>query len=113
MLQWRTGLPFRSIFNVIKAEDLFKMYPALHTSSDDRAVDSVEELLRNRSTVSRLQKYRKLAGLTQAGLARAAEVNLRTLQQYEIGDKDIRKASADKVISLANALHCRPEDIVM
>lgn len=113
MFQWRTGLPFRGIFNAISAEDLFTMYPALHTSSDDRAADSIEELFRRRLTVSRLQMYRKLAGLTQAGLAEASEVNIRTLQQYEIGDKDIRKASADKVISLANVLHCRPEDIVL
>ena len=113
MFQWRTGISFRNIFNVISAEDLLKMYPALHTVSDDRAVDSLEELYGQRSLVSRLQIYRKLAGLTQAGLAEASGVNIRTLQQYEIGDKDIRKASADKVISMAKVLHCRPEDMVL
>ena len=113
MFQWRSGLPFRLIFAYITARDLHAMYPALHTSSDDRAVDSIEELYRERSLTSRLQTYRKLAGLTQAELARASGVNLRTLQQYEIGDKDIRKASADKVISLANVLGCRPEDMVL
>ena len=113
MFQWRTGLSFRHILNVISSEDLMKMYPALHTASDDRAVDSIEEVFKQRSLVSRLQTYRKLAGLTQAGLAEAAGVNIRTLQQYEIGDKDLRKASADKVISMAKVLHCRPEDMVL
>ncbi len=81
MFQWRTGISFRNIFSVISAEDLLKMYPALHTASDDRAVDSLEELYGQRSLVSRLQIYRKLAGLTQAGLAEASGVNIRTLQQ--------------------------------
>lgn len=113
MFQWRTGLSFRLIFNEISAKDLIKMYPALHTASDDRAVDSIEELYRKRALSSRLQTYRKMAGLTQAELSKASGVNLRTLQQYEIGDKDIRKASADKVISLAKVLHRSPEDMVL
>ncbi|MBO4905101.1 MAG: helix-turn-helix transcriptional regulator [Lachnospiraceae bacterium] len=113
LFQWRAGLAFRHIFSVIKSEDLFRMFPALHTVSDDRAVDSIEDMYRERTLTSRLQVYRKLAGLTQAGLAEASGVNLRTLQQYEIGDKDIRKASVDKVISLAKVLHCRPEDMVL
>ena len=52
MFQWRTGLSFRLIFNEITAKDLLKMYPALHTASDDRAVDSIEELFRKRSLSS-------------------------------------------------------------
>lgn len=113
MFQWRTGIPFRTIINVIGSEDLYKMYPALHTASDDRAVDSIADLYKKRSTESRLQAYRKLAGYTQSSLCEASGVNLRTLQQYEIGDKDIRKASADKVLALSNALHCYPEDIIL
>ena len=113
MFQWRSGLPFRLIFNEITANDLYKMDPACHTASDDRAVDAIEELYRKRTIASRLQKYRKLLGMTQAGLAEAAGINLRTLQQYEVGAKDIRKASAEKIIALSNVLHCRPEDMVL
>ncbi|MBO4266722.1 MAG: helix-turn-helix transcriptional regulator [Lachnospiraceae bacterium] len=112
MFQWRTGIPFRSIINVIKTEDLYRMYPALHTASDDRAVDSVVELYQKRAIVSRLQEYRKMLGMTQSSLSKSSGVNLRTLQQYEIGDKDIRKASVDKVLALSNVLHCYPEDII-
>ncbi len=113
MFQWRTGIPYRTIINIIGSEDLYKMYPALHTVSDDRAVDSIADLYQNRSRQSRLQAYRKLAGYTQSSLCETAGVNLRTLQQYEIGSKDIKKASADKVLALSNLLHCYPEDIVL
>lgn len=113
MFQWRTGIPYRTIINVIGTDYLYKMYPALHTASDDRAVDTLADLYQKRARASRLQAYRKLAGYTQSALCEASGVNLRTLQQYEIGDKDIRKASADKVLALSNVLHCRPEDIML
>ena len=61
---------------------------------------------------SRLQEYRKRLGITQAVLAEKSGVNLRTLQQYEVGDKDIGKAAAGSVISLARVLHCEPEDLI-
>ena len=111
--QWKTNMTFRTIFDVITASDLLRVYPALHTASEERAVISIDELYRERSMISRLQAYRKRIGLTQAELSEASGVNLRTLQQYEIGGKDIRKASANTVIALSNILHCRPEDIMM
>ncbi|WP_090527236.1 helix-turn-helix domain-containing protein [Pseudobutyrivibrio sp. UC1225] len=61
-----------------------------------------------------MQRYgcqRKLYGLSQSELAREAGINLRTLQQYEIGAKDINKAAAATVLSLSKVLKCRPEDL--
>ncbi|MBP5443371.1 MAG: helix-turn-helix transcriptional regulator [Treponema sp.] len=59
-----------------------------------------------------LHQLRKAAGLTQKELSELAGVNLRTLQQYEIGGKDINKASGKTINSLAQALHCKFYDIL-
>ena len=109
--QWKTNLPFRMIFSVITASDLNVLYPALHTASEERAVESIGQLYHAKRMITRLQAYRKQIGMTQSELAEASGVNLRTLQQYEIGGKDIRKASFQSVTALASVLHCRPEDI--
>ena len=45
-------------------------------------------------------------------LAELEGVNLRTLQQYEIGSKDINKASGRTINSLALALHCNFYDVM-
>ncbi len=110
--QWKMNIAFSTFFNVITSDELLQMYPALHTASEERAAESIEDLFRSRSTISRLQAYRKLIGLTQAELSCASGVNLRTLQQYEIGSKDLSKASANSIMALSGALHCRPEDIL-
>jgi len=61
---------------------------------------------------TKLQKVRLAAGLSQSQLAAKAGISLRTLQHYEIGDKDIRKAAVDKVLALAEALECDIKEII-
>ncbi|MCR5196847.1 MAG: helix-turn-helix domain-containing protein [Pseudobutyrivibrio sp.] len=61
----------------------------------------------------RLQSYRKKLGLSQSELAKAADVNIRTLQQYESGAKDISKASVATVVSLGKVLKCPVEDFIL
>ncbi len=110
--QWSANRTFGKILSVIKTDDLMRMYPALHTASDERAIEEIEELYRERSAYGRLQEYRKRINMTQAQLAEASGVNIRTLQQYEIGSKSLRKAAAETVFSLADVLGCRPEELI-
>ena len=109
--QWSINRSFQNIMNVIKAADLMRMYPALHTASEEHALEVIEELYRSRSEFSRLSEYRRRLGMTQAELAHRSDINLRTLQQYEIGAKDLRKAAAGTVLSLARVLNCAPVDL--
>ena len=113
LFQWKTGYTFGQIISKIKAESLLRMYPALHTASDDRAFDAVYEAFSINAQFSRLQEYRKRLGMTQAELAKASRVNLRTLQQYEAGAKSLSKAAAETVFSLANVLECNPEELIV
>ncbi len=109
--QWRFNRTFQNILGIITAADIMRMYPALHTASEERAIESIEELYMNRSRFTRLSEYRKRLGMTQAELARRSDINLRTLQQYEIGGKDLGRAAATTVLSLARVLNCSPEDL--
>ena len=104
----------REIYRCLPPSEIRKRYGTLHEASEERCADAVDRLIeertRKRETL-RLQTLRKAAGLSQRGLAEKSGVNIRTLQQYEIGAKEIRKASVETVIALARAIGCRPEDI--
>lgn len=62
--------------------------------------------------MNKLKAMRLKAGLSQSQLAKDVPMNLITLQRYEQGYRDINKASADMVFKIANALNCKPEDIM-
>jgi len=55
-----------------------------------------------------LKHYRRRKGLTQAQLADAAEVSLKTLQKYESGERSIQRARTDTVLRLAGVLEISP-----
>lgn len=62
--------------------------------------------------MSRLKKIREDKNFTQTQLAEASGVNLRILQHYEQGYKDINKAQALTLQKLAQALECKIEDLL-
>lgn len=62
--------------------------------------------------MSRLKEKREAAGLSQGKLAEAAGVNVRMIQHYEQGFKDINKAQALTIYRLAQTIGCRMEDLI-
>ena len=61
---------------------------------------------------SRLQFMRKEAGLSQSELAKKSGVNVRLIQHYEQGTKDINKAQVVTVLELAEAIGCDVREIL-
>lgn len=61
---------------------------------------------------SSLQRLRKESGLSQSQLAKAADVKLQVLQQYERGVRDINGAKLLTLLKLCNALECELVDII-
>lgn len=59
-----------------------------------------------------LARIRKDSGLSQSQLAEASEINVRMIQHYEQGSKDINKASAITIYKIAKALGCTVEDLL-
>lgn len=62
--------------------------------------------------MSNLKKIREDKNITQNQLAEASGVNLRILQYYEQGYKDINKAQAVTLHKIAQALECKVEDLL-
>lgn len=61
---------------------------------------------------TKLQEVRLEAGLSQSQLAEKSGISIRTLQSWESGARDIRKAAVETVIALAEALGCNINDII-
>lgn len=108
--QWKTGLSFRYIHSKISMRDILNLYPTLHEASEEKFIDVVNNRIKVKTT--RLQELRKKCGISQRELAEKSGVNLRTLQQYELGAKDINKASVSSVFALAKVLNCEVEDLL-
>lgn len=110
--QWRTSLSFRSIKKIISIDDIVKMYNPYHEASEEKFVETMNQIVQQKKQPSKLQFFRKKAGLTQKELADLSGINLRTLQQYEIMSKDINKASGESINKLASVLQCNFYDIM-
>ena len=59
-----------------------------------------------------LKNLREKNNLTQKELSKKANINLRTLQDYEQNHKNIKNARAITVYQLAKTLNCKMEDIL-
>lgn len=59
-----------------------------------------------------LKSIRNYRGISQMVLSQISGVNLRMIQNYEQGTKDIKKASIGTIKSLAIALDCSIEDLM-
>ncbi len=59
-----------------------------------------------------LQEKRQAAGLSQSQLAQKSGVNLRMIQHYEQGFRDINGAKLETLLDLSAAIGCSIRDIL-
>ena len=62
--------------------------------------------------MSNLKRIRESAGFSQSQLAKASDVNVRIIQDYEQGRRDINKAESFTVYKLSKALNCTMENLL-
>lgn len=110
--QWKTGCSFQEILRHVSAESIRNMYWPCHEASEDWFVDHLNTIIEKEKSPCELQRIRRLRGYSQRILAEKSGINLRTLQQYEIGAKDLNKASVASVMALAKTLDCKIEDLL-
>lgn len=107
------GLPFSDIISHMPFSRLMALYEELEGMENKEIYAVFDRKIAERQPCAcRLQDRRKRLGLSQKELAAISGVNIRTLQQYETGAKDINRAAADKVASLSKALFCRVTQIL-
>ncbi|MBP5640795.1 MAG: helix-turn-helix transcriptional regulator [Victivallales bacterium] len=111
-VQWRGGWSFRELHSRLSILELEGLYPAMHEASEERAADAIDRILDARKPTTNLQKMRKNCRLTQRMLSVKSGVNLRTLQQYELGAKSINHAAGETLLALSRTLGCRMEELL-
>ena len=112
--QWKSNCSFKELFAEIPCSSIAAMYRKYHEMDPEHAADEISRIrmLSAYAEYPALKRLRQQAGMSQRELAETADVPVRTIQQYEQRQKDIRKASYDTVSRLAGALHCSTEQCV-
>ena len=102
--QWATSLSFRELTRYVPPSRMAGLYSPYHERDVKALVEKVVSICREGKTDTNLKAARRRRGLSQSELAEAAQVPLRTLQQYEQGQKDILKANVAYAVSLSHVL---------
>ena len=110
--QWKCARPFSEIFAALPPADIVRLYHPLHEASEDTFADRAEAIVRRAHPETRLRRLRLIAGLSKGELAARSGINIRNIQQYEQRAKDINRAAAISLQSLAKALGCRIESLL-
>ena len=110
--QWKRECRFKDIFRAIPYEELLSLYSTLHEADISRTIELIDEKRAISKHETNLKHIRTAYGCSQSELARISGVSLRSIQMYEQRNKDINKAQAATIMSLAIALGCRMEDLI-
>lgn len=110
--QFRTGKPYRLIFDAIPYDELVGMYYPLHEAPEEKFVEVLNERLSWAGRPTQLYRQRKICGYSQKELAEKSGVSLRSIQMYEQRQKNINHAAAETVFRLSHVLHCSMETLL-
>lgn len=111
--QWESGMSFQQIEQVIMIEDIRSMYSPYHEMDIQKFCDRMMAYVKLMNKNQSLKRYRQYRNLSQSQLASLSGVPVRTIQQYEQGQKDINHCSAETLNRLSKALYCKMEDLLM
>lgn len=110
--QWLYDISFSKINEKISIRDILTLYSLYHEMDIRQVVDKLDEMMSNDRAETGLKKRRKEVGLSQSQLAKETGISVRTIQQYEQRQKDINKASAERMLAFAKRLYCDVEDLM-
>lgn len=110
--QWKSCLSFSQITSLIPIDEIMMMYSPYHEMDIRQFCDRMLKMYLERKPQTNLKQQRQFAGISQSQLAEMSGVPLRTLQQYEQGQKNINKANAEYIISLSQVLYCDPKSLL-
>lgn len=107
--QWYTGCSFRLLNSEVPIQKVVDMYSKYHEMDISHFTDRINEMRTSGRLKTYLKMYRERTGYSQSELSELTGIPVRTIQQYEQGQKDINHARADYIIILSKALNVKPE----
>ena len=107
--QWYRNISFEEIVLHVTIKELLIMYDKYHEMDIMHFVDKMDEII---FYFNKLKYYRKKRKLTQSELSKLSNVPLRTIQQYEQGNKKLDKANVSYLINLSKVLYCNIEELI-
>ena len=110
--QWYSGRRFRDIYEAADFQSVVSMYPLYHEMDISEFIESMEERHKGRQAETKLKRIRESRALSQAELARASGVNLRSIQMYEQRINSIDRAQGQTLFKLSRILGCTVEDLL-
>ena len=110
--QWYTAKTFASIQRTLPFNEIILLCPTLHEADITKFFSVALDIAKRKEPETNLRRIRAVTGMSQAELAKAAEVSLRSIQMYEQRNKDINKAQAITLAKLARTLGCRVESLL-
>ena len=110
--QWLKNYSFAKIERIISIDLIREMYFPYHEMDIQQFCDRLNEIESNSHNDTNLKRFRKLCGLTQKQLAEETGIPIRTIQQYEQGQKRIDGARTEYTIALSKVLYCSPEELL-
>jgi len=109
--QWHTGKTFSAICRQIKFQILMDVYGVLHEADPSKAVEVFDQIM-TRKEETRLAYYRKMKSLSQAQLAKASGVSVRSIQLFEQRKSNINNAQYNHLSAIAKELGCEVGDLL-
>ena len=111
--QWWANLSFKTIAERVPISDISNLYSPYHEMDIRQFCDKMNELISaSKTKQTNLQRFRKIAGLTQEEFARKIGISVRSVQQYEQRQKNINVVSVQTVRNMATVLNCSIEDLL-
>lgn len=110
--QWFTARNFAEIARMHSYQRIRDMYNPYHEMDVSHFIKALEEDAAQQQAPTALKRLREECGLSQAQLAKKAQVGLRSIQMYEQRNNDIDKAQAANLWRISRALGCSIEDLL-
>ena len=111
-LQWYLDRSFKYLLKRISIESFTELAVTLNTGTKEWQIAAFEGIKEELAGKPPIHAYRKECRMSQRVLSERTGVNLRTLQQYETGAKDMKKAAGVTLKALADRLGCSIEDLL-
>lgn len=110
--QWKSARSFKEIRKYVSIDKVLRMYSPYHEVAEDKFADTLDAIIRQSSSETRLQMRRRACGYSQRLLSEKSGVNIRNIQQYEQRVKNINHAAAGTIVSLSRILNCRVDELL-